>query len=339
MEHPGIVPVYGLGTYADGRPFYAMRFIRGDSLKEAVDRFHADATLRSDPGRRSLELRELLRRFVDVCNAIDYAHSRGVLHRDIKPGNIIVGKHGETLVVDWGLAKAVGPGRALRRRRRADAGAELRQRLGRDPAGQRPGDSGLHEPGAGRGGPGTARAHSDVYSLGATLYYLLTGRPPVAGDVDEVIRAVQRGEFRPPRQVDATVDRALEAVCLKAMAHRPSDRYASPRAMAEDVERWMADEPVTAWREPIARRARRWARRNRTAVATAAVAMLAGMLGLSAVLVVQTRAKADIARRWPARRGPAPRWASPMPSWAAPGRPSRRVMSWRWRRSGRSIPG
>ncbi len=108
LEHPGIVPVYGLGTYGDGRPYYAMRFIRGDSLKEAVDRFHADAALKSDPGRRSLELRKLLRRFIDVCNAIEYAHSRGVLHRDIKPGNIIVGKHGETLVVDWGLAKARG---------------------------------------------------------------------------------------------------------------------------------------------------------------------------------------------------------------------------------------
>ena len=108
LEHPGIVPVYGLGAYKDGRPYYAMRFIRGDSLKVAIDRFHNDASLKSDPGRRSLELRKLLRRFTDVCNAIEYAHSRGVLHRDIKPGNVIVGKHGETLVVDWGLARAKG---------------------------------------------------------------------------------------------------------------------------------------------------------------------------------------------------------------------------------------
>ena len=116
LEHPGIVPVYGLGTYGDGRPYYAMRFIRGDSLKEAIDQFHADAALKKEPGRRSLELRKLLRRFTDVCNAIEYAHSRGVLHRDIKPGNIIVGKHGETLVVDWGLAKPLGrvePGSAV----------------------------------------------------------------------------------------------------------------------------------------------------------------------------------------------------------------------------------
>ena len=85
-----------------------MRFIQGDTLKEAADRFHADGSLGPDPGRRSLGLRRLLRQFVDVCNTIDYAHSRGVLHRDLKPANVIVGKHGETLVIDWGLAKAVG---------------------------------------------------------------------------------------------------------------------------------------------------------------------------------------------------------------------------------------
>ena len=105
LEHPGIVPVYGLGTYGDGRPYYAMRFVQGDSLKEAIERFHTDRALKNGPGRRSLELRKLLRRFIDVCNAIEYAHSRGVLHRDIKPANVILGKFGETLVVDWGLAK------------------------------------------------------------------------------------------------------------------------------------------------------------------------------------------------------------------------------------------
>ena len=105
LEHPGIVPVYGLGTYADGRPFYAMRFIHGDSLKDAINEFYDPAAAR-DPGERTLAWRQLLGHFIAVCNAIEYAHSRGILHRDLKPANIMLGKFGETLVVDWGLAKA-----------------------------------------------------------------------------------------------------------------------------------------------------------------------------------------------------------------------------------------
>jgi serine/threonine protein kinase len=110
LEHPGIVPVYGLGQYADGRPFYAMRFIKGDSLKDAIERFHnpkpqGESSNPAGPGDL-LALRKLLGRFIDVCEAIQYAHDRGVLHRDLKPGNIMLGKYGETLVVDWGLAKA-----------------------------------------------------------------------------------------------------------------------------------------------------------------------------------------------------------------------------------------
>jgi serine/threonine-protein kinase len=290
LEHPGIVPVYGLGADADGRPFYAMRFIQGDRLKEAVDRFHADASLRRDPGRRSLALRRLLRRFDDFCNAIEYAHSRGVLHRDIKPSNVILGKYGETLVVDWGLAKAVG-----RVAPQGDPGERtLVPSLAGGSAGTLPGGAlgtpAYMSPEQAEGDLEHLGPRSDVYSLGATLYYLLTGRPPVAGDLGEMLGAVRRGDLKPSRQVDATIDPALEAVCLKAMAHRSADRYASPKALAEDVERWMADEPVSAWHEPPSRRARRWARRNRTAVTAAAVALIAGVVGLSAVLVVQAEA-------------------------------------------------
>jgi eukaryotic-like serine/threonine-protein kinase len=121
LEHPGIVPVYGLGTYDDGRPFYAMRFIRGDNLKSAIEQFHRDEEKTRDPGARHLALQKVLRRFLDVCNAIDYAHSRGVLHRDLKPGNIMLGKFGETLVVDWGLAKSLARPRPRRRRRSRSA--------------------------------------------------------------------------------------------------------------------------------------------------------------------------------------------------------------------------
>ena len=137
---------------------------------------------------------------------------------------------------------------------------------------------------------------SDVYSLGATLYCLLTGVPPFKGDAADMIRAVQRGEFRPPRQLDPSIDPALEAVCLKAMAHQPADRYATPRALADDIERWAADEPVSAWREPFSRRARRWGRRNRTAVSSLAASVLVALAGMAAVLTVQGRANAGLSR-------------------------------------------
>jgi len=108
LEHPGIVPVCGLGRHCDGRPFYAMRFIQGHSFKEAIDEFHADEALKRDAGRRALRLRELRRRFTDVCNAIAFAHSRGIVHRGLKPANVVLGPFCETLVVDWGLAKTTG---------------------------------------------------------------------------------------------------------------------------------------------------------------------------------------------------------------------------------------
>jgi serine/threonine-protein kinase len=294
LEHPGVVPVYGLGTYGGGRPYYAMRFINGDSLKEAIEHFHRDDTLKNNPGRRSLELRKLLRRFLDVCNAVDYAHSRGVIHRDIKPANIILGKHGETLVVDWGLAKAIG---------RADPSvgeqtiAPFSSGSSETLPGSALGTPAYMSPEQARGELNRLGPRSDVYSLGATLYCLLTGTAPFEGeDIGDILRAVQEGQFQRPSQRDSVLDKALEAVCVKAMATQSEDRYHTAKALADDLERWMADEPVTARREPISSRARRWARRNRTAVAAAAVALVAGVVGLSAVLAVQTQAKADIAR-------------------------------------------
>jgi serine/threonine-protein kinase len=295
LEHPGIVPVYGLGTFPDGRPYYAMRFIRGESLKDAIAAFHADQPLRTDPGRRSLGLLKLLRRFLAVCDAIDYAQSRGVLHRDIKPSNVILGKHGETLVVDWGLAKAQG-------RTECDVSSDeriLSPSLSSGSAETLPGSAlgtpGYMSPEQARGDLDHLGPRSDVYGLGATFYSLLTGRAPVEGDdVGAVLRAVQKGDFPPPRRLDPAIDRALEAVCLKAMALRPEDRYSSPRALAEDVEHWMADEPVAAWREPWTRRARRWERRHRTAVMAGISAVLVALAGMLSVLVVQARANSEL---------------------------------------------
>ncbi len=292
LEHPGIVPVYGLGTYADGRPYYAMRFIKGDSLKEAIAAFHADDSLKRDPGRRSLELRKLLRRFLDVCNAIEYAHQRGVLHRDLKPGNIMVGRYGETLVVDWGLARIKG---------NADYG------VASDESTLKPLSAGSAEtlPGSALGTPGYMSPEqaageyerlgpwSDVNSHGATLHYLLTGKSPFGGrDVGAILRAAQKGDFPRPREAEPSIDVVLEAVCLKAMALKPEDRYGSPRALADDIERWSADEPVAAHREGLRERLSPWARRHRAWV-QAGAASLAMIVLLSIWFAVQQTRSAE----------------------------------------------
>jgi Tfp pilus assembly protein PilF/tRNA A-37 threonylcarbamoyl transferase component Bud32 len=298
LEHPGVVPVYGLGHYADGRPFYAMRFVKGDCLKDAIERFHR-AEHAGANGERELRLHQLLGRFVDVCNAVAYAHSRGVLHRDLKPGNIMLGAYGETLVVDWGLAKVVGrPEGALAATegtlRPPSASGSAATEMGRavgTPAYMSP------EQAAGKLddlGPAT-----DIYSLGATLYALLTNRAPVAGSsVGEVLQKVQCGDWPPPRVVNPTVPPALDAVCRKAMALVPAERYPTALALAEDVQRYLADEPVTAYREGIVARAWRWAKRHRRLLGrTAAAAVLLGVLLGSAAWVWQAERRRGQAQR------------------------------------------
>ncbi len=281
LEHPGVVPVYGLGQYSDGRPFYAMRFIQGDNLGEAIKRFHEAERPGRDPGERSLEFRQLLRRFIDVCNAVAYAHSRGVLHRDLKPSNVMLGKYGETLVVDWGLAKALGSvctssegdGQLLR----PSSGSGVAETR----AGTFVGTPVYMSPEQAGGRIGEMGLASDVYSLGATLYVLLTGKPPFVGtDAQDLLNKVEHGHFSAPREVKADTPAALDAISRKAMALLPADRYATTLDLAADVEHWLADEPVTAYPEPWRTRFRRWLRRHRTLTASAAALLLTALVGL-----------------------------------------------------------
>jgi len=304
LEHPGVVPVYGLGCDAQGRPFYAMRFVKGQTLKEAIADFHRTG---NDAGRdrtqRSLALRRLLNRFVAVCDVVAYAHSRGVIHRDLKPSNILLGPYGETLVVDWGLAKVVA-----RPETAAGAGRieeTLRPAFSSGSSDTLPGTAlgtpAYMSPEQAEGRLDQVSPLSDVYSLGATLSCLLTGQIPFEGEeIAVVLRKVQTGAIVPPRQVDRRVPAGLEAICLKAMALHPADRYASPRALADDLEHWLADEPVAVYREPLSIRLTRWGRRHRTLATGLGVLLVAAVigLGLGTILMGRANERTERHRAW-----------------------------------------
>lgn len=291
LEHPGIVPVYGLGANEAGQPFYAMRFIEGDSLREAIERHHAASDGNPD---RDLALRRLLGRFLDVCNAVHYAHSRGVLHRDLKPGNIMLGAHGETLVVDWGLAKT------LDETDDSTTVKAIKPLSGSRPAetayGTAVGTPAFMSPEQASGRLDELGPRSDVYSLGATLYCLLTGQAPFSGDdAGAVLRQVIQGDFGSPRSLQPSLPRPLEAICRKAMAREPDARYETALELAEDIERWLGDRRVTAHQETLVERGGRFLRTHRTWVRAAAVVLLILSIGslIAAVWIDQERRRAN----------------------------------------------
>jgi len=253
LEHPGVVPVYSLGQHADGRAFFTMRLIQGESLRAAVKRFHRPEG--PTEGWAS-GLRRLLDRLVDVCYTVAYAHRRGIIHRDLTPGNIMLGLHGETLVIDWGLAKPLGcpaPGDEGDSTP-SDPWPVSARDLAATRVGQTVGTTWYMSPEQASGRPDQLGPATDVYALGATLYVCLTGRAPFEGsDEDEVQKQVQRGACPPPRQINRRIAPALEAICLKAMAMEPEARYASPLDLGDDIARWLANKPVAARQSPASR--------------------------------------------------------------------------------------
>ncbi|MDB2686890.1 serine/threonine-protein kinase [Mariniblastus sp.] len=273
LEHPGVVPVYGFGKKVDGSPYIAMRYIKGETLRKAVKNYHENHdTLNAE--ERVLEFRNLLTRFVDTCNAIGFAHSKGVIHRDIKPDNIMLGSYGETLVVDWGLAKKVGSEDVFKIE--DEKSLMLRQSvLSRTLGGSTLGTVPFMSPEQAEGRMEELRQASDIYSLGSTLFYILTGEPPYTGkDIVSVLSLVRENRYLPPISVDVNTPKPLNSICCKAMQKVPMDRYETALLLASDVEKWLAGEKAVAHQETLFEKSARWIRNNQTVAAAAGILLL-----------------------------------------------------------------
>ena len=246
LEHPNILPIYEVSKSEDGLPFFSVKFATGGSLGDA------GPSLRNQP-RKCVQL------MAKVARATDYAHGRGILHRDLKPGNILLDDRGEALVSDFGLAKWL------------DANGDLTKSLTTF------GTPGYLAPEQAEGVPAKLTPAADVYSLGAILFDLLTGHPPFSGEnALAVIRQAAETPAPKLRSLARSHDRDLETICARCLERDPKARYQSAGALATDLERWLDGRPIVA--RPISPPARiwRWSRRNPKLVTTGAAGLLIG---------------------------------------------------------------
>jgi WD40 repeat protein len=259
LDHPGIVPVHEVSQH-DGQRYFSMKLVPGDSLAAGLDRY------RDDP-------RAAARLVAEAAEAVHHAHLRGILHRDLKPANILVDELGHPHVTDFGLAKKV------------EGESELTQ------SGAILGTPAYMAPEQASGRRGAVTMASDVYGLGAILYALLTGRAPFGGDgVMETLDAVRTHPPEPPTRLNPRLSRDLEVICLKCLEKDPQRRYTSARALAEDLRRYLAGEPITA--RPVGRmqRAWMWSRRNPGIAALGALLVASLIAGAAFSLAFAVRA-------------------------------------------------
>ncbi len=238
LEHPGIVPVYELvAAPSSGSPFYSMRFVRGRTLVQASRDFHGK---RPASQEKDLELISLLSAFVTVCNTVAYAHSRGVVHRDLKGENVLLGDFGEVFVLDWGIAKVLAEPEERDGACLSDGHpAAEASHAGHTIQGDIVGTPAYMAPEQAAGRPDLVDRRTDIYGLGAILYEILTGQPPFTGaNTVEVLEKVTRDAPTPPRRLWPEVPATLEAACLKALSKDPAERHPSAAALGLEVQTW-----------------------------------------------------------------------------------------------------
>ena len=242
LDHSGIVPIYEVGE-RDGSCYFSMKFVEGGQLDEVVK-------------RNPMSIRQAAELIAKVARTVDYAHEHGILHRDIKPGNILVDAKSEPHLTDFGLARLI------------ESESSVTQTL------DVLGTPSYMAPEQAVGNNTAVGSATDVYGLGAVLYKLLTGQPPFAGGTTyETIKLLEDTEARPPRLLNPKVDRDLSTICLKCLEKDPRRRYPSALELAEDLERWLKHEPILACRTGIFARGKKWVQRNPTSALLAASLM------------------------------------------------------------------
>jgi PAS domain S-box-containing protein len=237
LEHPGVVPVYELARRPDTlQPFYTMRLVKGRTLSDASRDYHHKRLSGQD---EPLGLLGLIGAFVTVCNTVAYAHSRGVIHRDLKGQNVVLADFGEVVILDWGLAKLMEGAEDDEVQVAISLDEDLSGDTELTVAGQTLGTPAYMAPEQAAGKVDEIDSRADVYGLGAILYEILTGKPPFSGpDTVEVLRRVREDPPVPPSELWDNVPSALESVCLRALAKRPADRHSTARELAVAVQGW-----------------------------------------------------------------------------------------------------
>ncbi|EAQ79734.1 serine/threonine-protein kinase [Blastopirellula marina] len=293
LEHPGIVPIYQLGEDATtGEAFYAMRFLGKQTLHDTILEYHER---RSEGDHDPMLLRRLLTDFVNVCQAIGHAHSRKVIHRDLKPENVAIDSFGQVIVIDWGIAKVVDE---LQSFDNLSGGLDSSGSGQSTMEGQILGTPLYMAPEQAAGRVDELDERTDIYGLGAILFAILTGEGPHEQTREtaksttsrELLTAIAGQPTPDALDTNPDADPALAAICAKAMSRRQYARYQTATELAQDVERWMAGEHVSAYRERPAQRLARWIQNNRIMSQAIGLLLVTGIVGLTVMIVASHQA-------------------------------------------------